>query len=474
MSADGSLLSVSVVSLDFRMVEVSTSNEFVSSEDGAVPVIRIFGSTPAGQRCLVHVHGVYSYFYFRPAPHVPDAKFDRDDIGSRQSIEALHVQLEELMKQRRQTVAQAKYHAKYQHSFNRPVYIPPKDRPAIKALSVVKAHNIYGYHPEAQNFVRVHMVNPFDKRGLVELLEGGMVLNTCMQTWESHIPFLLQFTTDYGVVPMGTLRVDYAKFRHPLPPPPAPAPAPPPAPAAAPAPDAAGLLDPSRSSDAPAAASSSSPPSSNNWGGHGHCIFTQTSTPTSFQWVDESAIMPSVVEFNFDNMNTDNMSTQDIAKDPRILPTPSKEPKRERAAEAATMTKKESTCELEVDVHAHSLIGGTMHVPYHPDTGAGPTPSSPPAYYDPPLSGPSCSQHRSNFPHTFLSPDGEVCALEPSGRPFSAGSDGGACSATAGVKSTAAMLVVGSLPRSIWGATPPDKKSFGKELWDKECQRRCA
>lgn len=484
MSADGFLLAVSVVSLDFRMVEVSKSNEFVSSEDGAVPVIRIFGSTPAGQRCCVHVHGVYSYFYFRPAPHVPDANFDRDDIGSRQSIEALHRELEDVMRLRRRSVAQAKFEAKqarYAYATHQPrTFIPPKDRPAIKALSIVKAHNIYGYNPEMQNFVRVHLVNPFDKRGLVELLEAGAVLSTVMQTWESHIPFLLQFTTDYSVVPMATLRVDYAKFRHPLPP------APPPE--FAPAPDVAGLLDPLPPSGAPPSFSSSSfapsalSASANSWGGH--AIFTQANTPKPFLWADEEVEVLNTQDFvdaNWDLLVNGVLSPPGPAGG---APGGAAGGGTVGVARVATMVMKESTCELEVDVHAHSLMGGTMHVPYRPDAAVEPAPSpSPAAYYDPPLTGPSASQHSSqpHVPLTFLSPGGQVAVPEPIGRPGSAGSDGGSRgsaatgNAGASVTATAAMLVVGSLPRSIWGATPPDQKRggrFGQELWDVEQQRR--
>ena len=52
------MLSINVVSLDYTMVSVEKDHDFIEAYDTNVPVVRVFGSTPSGQRACVHIHGV--------------------------------------------------------------------------------------------------------------------------------------------------------------------------------------------------------------------------------------------------------------------------------------------------------------------------------------------------------------------------------------------------------------------------------
>ncbi|KAK2170793.1 hypothetical protein NP493_1142g00012 [Ridgeia piscesae] len=135
-------------------------SDFGHCDVNRVPVIRVFGSTPAGQKTCMHVHGVFPYLYI---PYDGTQPADR-----------------------------------YMRRF---------------ACSVDKALNVsLGRASSNQQHVfRVTLVSGI----LSELLLGGAVLNKVFQPHEAHIPYLLQMFIDYNLYGMNMLHVAALKFRQP-------------------------------------------------------------------------------------------------------------------------------------------------------------------------------------------------------------------------------------------------------------------
>ena len=66
------LVSVRLVTMDYYLSSPSTDTRnqfdpiysmFRSAPIKKVPVLRVFGSTPAGQKTCLHIHGIFPYLY---------------------------------------------------------------------------------------------------------------------------------------------------------------------------------------------------------------------------------------------------------------------------------------------------------------------------------------------------------------------------------------------------------------------------
>ncbi|XP_073158485.1 DNA polymerase zeta catalytic subunit isoform X2 [Henckelia pumila] len=193
---DSKVFSVRIVSIDYYMAapipgfDISQST-FHGGKVKEVPVIRIFGPTPAGQKTCLHIHRALPYLYipWSDLGHIPD-----DEVDS--CIHALSLGLDKALKLKGNTGS------KRQH---------------VHGCNLVRARKFYGYHPTEELFVKIYLYYPQDVSRAAKLLLAGGVMEKVLQPHESHIPFLLQFLIDNNLYGMGHLHVSKIKFRRPVP-----------------------------------------------------------------------------------------------------------------------------------------------------------------------------------------------------------------------------------------------------------------
>ena len=138
------------------------------------PVLHIFGYTSAQQSAVVHVHGVFPYFFVpQYDPRVSCMQFAA-------SLETVAVNTFQLQ---------------------------PGSR-VVHHVSVVEGLPFYGFYTTSRLFFKVFIYNPALMSRIVNLL-GSTSLG--------HVPFHFQFMIDYGVCGMASLSVNRSTIRRPLP-----------------------------------------------------------------------------------------------------------------------------------------------------------------------------------------------------------------------------------------------------------------
>ena len=158
-----------------------------------VPVLRIFGATPAGQRVCMHVHNVYPYCFIRyKASLEPDFVLRYIHRLGRELNAALAASL------RRNPD-------------------DPESNQFIAAIHLCKGTDFYGYHVGYQYFLKISFIDPSVSYRLAAVLESGGVMRTPFQPFEIHIRYQLQFMLDYNIFGCDFIDLDDCQFRQPIP-----------------------------------------------------------------------------------------------------------------------------------------------------------------------------------------------------------------------------------------------------------------
>eukprot|EP01039_Chlorochromonas_danica_P009100 gene9100-10044_t len=198
-----------VVNLDHYMTKIEVTSDLQSIHSlppqELRPVIRIFGSTTLGQRACLHLHGILPYIYFRPES-MYHAAFDSYAKISR-ILPVLEGSLEDILHMRRLAMMKRK----------QPIQQEIRRKKHIHHLDIVKKRSIYGMWQDEVFFIKAYLNDPNDKQRLASVLNEGALAGISMQAYEAHIPYLLQFTSDYNVAPMSWIQLKNVKFRLPLP-----------------------------------------------------------------------------------------------------------------------------------------------------------------------------------------------------------------------------------------------------------------
>ncbi|ONK63447.1 uncharacterized protein A4U43_C07F15250 [Asparagus officinalis] len=133
--------SLRIVTLDYYMsppipdLGLSYSS-FQGRSVEEVPVIRIYGSTPAGQKACLHIHQVLPYLYIP----CPDNALKSPEEGQK-FVHTLSNALEKALKYKGNSTS------KRQH---------------VHECCLVRAKKLYGYYPSDDLFIKIYLYYPHE------------------------------------------------------------------------------------------------------------------------------------------------------------------------------------------------------------------------------------------------------------------------------------------------------------------------
>ena len=186
----------------------------------AFPVLRVFGTTPAGQKACVHLHHALPYLYVP----CPEGSADAATAAplARSLWWALELALDAALRGQTAEVAADAVTDGGAEGGAAPRL--PRQR-YIFDVEVCWRKPAYGFCAAERPYFRIRYYNPAHGARMATLLASGRLPGlpeelagvATLQPHESHLSYLLQAMTDHGIAAFAPIALRSCKFRRPLP-----------------------------------------------------------------------------------------------------------------------------------------------------------------------------------------------------------------------------------------------------------------
>lgn len=186
-----------------------------------VPVIRIFGTTPGGQRCCAHIHGLRPYLHIAPPKTVTQFPHVLYEYAT-----SLRAALETALRAAfgSSGMANAPPDPITTNGMQANAGEATSATPAVDAIANIEpvvARSIYGFSSDVQIFLKISTYFPATVSRIATLLTHQALPSPFdkgdLFPHSAHIPFVLQFLTDFALAGMDFIHLSTCKFRQPLP-----------------------------------------------------------------------------------------------------------------------------------------------------------------------------------------------------------------------------------------------------------------